>query len=126
MSNKKRPYRIVNEDTGAEHMVLAISQAQAVSHVARNLFSVTAASGMDVANHAMAGGKIEDATTGASSQDSGDGEDDADEEAGANPGEFNLTRGEPAPVADDGPDKELAEWDQHRSGGIAARAGVED
>ena len=59
--NKKRPYRVINEDTGAEHMVLAISQAQALSYLARNQFTVTAASGMDVAAHAMKGGVIEDA-----------------------------------------------------------------
>lgn len=101
MSSKKRPYRVTNEDTGAEHMVLAISQAQAISYVARSMFTITAASGMDVANHAMAGGKIEDAGTAPAS-----GSDSADTpESGAT---------------------ERGEWEQHRSGGIADRAGIAD
>lgn len=109
MSSKKRPYRIVNEDTGAVHMVLAISQAQAVSFVARNLFTVTAASGMDVANHAMGGGKIEDAGASAGGGEGDEGDDEPDQDSGAGSA-----------------DAELAEWQQHRAGGIADRAGITD
>ena len=109
MSSKKRPYRIVNEDTGAVHMVLAISQAQAVSFVARNLFTVTAASGMDVANHAMGGGKIEDAGASASGGDDDEGDEEPDQA-----GDTGST------------DTDLAEWQQQRAGGIAARAGIAD
>ncbi len=115
MSSKKRPYRIVNEDTGAVHMVLAISQAQAVSHVARNLFTVTAASGMDVAQHAISGGKIEDAG--------------ADEGGGNGNGAGGAGGGSDGGDGDgDGndPDPDLREWEQHQRGGIAARAGIAD
>ncbi len=115
MSSKKRPYRIVNEDTGAVHMVLAISQAQAVSHVARNLFTVTAASGMDVAKHAIGGGTIEDA---GADESGGNGNGGGDAGAGGGSGDD-----------DDGsndPDPDLREWEQHQRGGIAARAGIAD
>lgn len=117
MSSKKRPYRIVNEDTGAVHMVLAISQAQAVSFVARNLFTVTAASGMDVANHAMNGGKIEDAGASTASGDDDEGDGDGDGDGDEEPDRIGHTART---------DAELAEWEQHRAGGIAARVGITD
>lgn len=62
MSNKKRPYLVINQTTGSETLVIAISQAQAISHVARQALSAYPAAPLDVVNHMANGGKVSDAT----------------------------------------------------------------
>ena len=62
MSNKKRPYLVINQTTGSEELVIAISQAQAISHMARTMLSAYPAAPLDVVKHMANGGKVTDAT----------------------------------------------------------------
>ncbi len=88
MGNKKRPYLIEDRVTGTKHMVIGISQAQVISHLARMTLTATPASPLDVVAHMKDGGSVIDATSapaakeeppsGTPSRDDGASLDDAD------------------------------------------------
>ncbi len=57
-----RIYSITSTITNTTRMVKAHTPAQALRHVARNVYSVSVASAIDVADHMADGWKVEDAT----------------------------------------------------------------
>lgn len=61
MATAQRIYKVTHQ--GGAHLVQAISQAQALRHVAGNLFAVEVAKPIDVAQLMSAGAKLEIATT---------------------------------------------------------------
>lgn len=61
MSSEVRVY-IVQALNGDAQLVKATNQAQALRHVARSIYTVRAASALEVAEEMEAGQKIEDAT----------------------------------------------------------------
>jgi len=61
MSTQARIY-IVTAANGDSMLVKANNQAQALRHIARSIYTVRAASALEVADEMSAGQKIEDAT----------------------------------------------------------------
>lgn len=75
MSAKKSDTRIYTVTAGDDRvLVRATSQAQALRHVARNMFDVRVSSQHDIVDHLETGGKIETANEQLDAIDDGNGE----------------------------------------------------
>lgn len=60
--NASRIYIVVDTTTNTRHLVKAISQAQAVRHVAADRLSCSVASGLEIAHLMSSGSIVADAT----------------------------------------------------------------
>lgn len=112
MGNKKRPYLIEDRVTGTKHMVIGISQAQVISHLARMTLAATPASPLDVVAHMKDGGSVIDATAAPAAKEE--------------PPAGTPTRDDGGEALDDddippGAGGETSDWGSHIRSGIEAK-----
>lgn len=64
MASQQRIYKVTNKTSGTQHLVRAVSQAVARSHVAKNVIEVDVASPDDTYRLATAGVMVEETSAG--------------------------------------------------------------